>query len=372
MSAPAWSASLVDARDDVGVFRGHSVLATVGTLALALCYGSNLPISLSVELQTWILAAFFIAIGLPHAALDHISAYPSFQGWFSEKGWLPAFLTFYLSLTAVTGYFWMVQPFWSLLAYLGLAVLHFGSGDLEHGKTGAMGASFATEILARGLVPISATLKYWPTQVADLFHLVSGLPAATFVPFISAFSRIPSIPIVALACFGVLFTRAMRRKAAADAPEAVPASLVYNVCRVAEPATLFLLFRRLPPLLSFTTYWIFWHSVRHVLHVSSALSDAGPLDALRQFYRLAVPFTAAPLVLFACLYVGLINRVGSAVALLRMMFVGMSCVLLPHVIVSAWAHRSGPASAASSSSSSSSAPAAPAPSTSRSKLASRP
>jgi Brp/Blh family beta-carotene 15,15'-monooxygenase len=102
-----------------------------------------------------------------------------------------------------------------------------------------------------------------------------------------------------------------------------------------EIIALSLLFALVPPILSFTIYFCFWHSVRHVLRLSSTLD---PFDVRRGalgFARHALPLTGVTLAAMAVAWVWLAVPEAALPTTTRVVFQALGALTFPHMIVTA-------------------------------------
>ena len=103
-----------------------------------------------------------------------------------------------------------------------------------------------------------------------------------------------------------------------------------------EIAALLVLFYTTPPLVAFVVYFCFWHSIRHSIRLAARLKPSSAKAGLRAFIRHAWPMTLSATAIGTGAYALLKDR-ASAHAIVQVVFVGLSALTLPHVVLSWWA-----------------------------------
>jgi Brp/Blh family beta-carotene 15,15'-monooxygenase len=94
-----------------------------------------------------------------------------------------------------------------------------------------------------------------------------------------------------------------------------------------------------PPLIAFGLYFCLWHSAAHTIDLAGGLDAASPSRGFRRFAAAAALPTSAALVALAATGVWLAADANGIRAALQVIFIGLSCLTVPHVLLSAWATR---------------------------------
>ena len=251
-----------------------------------------------------ILATAVAVAGLPHGALDPLLARAA-GVWRSAWG-LALFLLGYLALAVGVVAVWAVQPGITLALFLLLSAWHFAGdwrGELEAPARAAAGAAVL-------LVPA----LFQREAVAGVFvHLV---PAAAAGGVAEAMHYLALPALLALMVLG--------------AP-----ALRHGRWLTAELTTIVLLAWLLSPLLYFTVYFCALHSPRHMLG----------MRPLRGVSRRALIATAAALtmaaVAFGALAYPLLSPVDWDTRLLRVVFIGLAALTVPHMLLVEFVARRG-------------------------------
>ncbi len=263
-------------------------------LALAsLTLGWTRP-DLNTQLQ-WVALLIFL-FGIPHGSLDHLLV--------SGKTNKILFLVAYASLSLTVVIVWFREPGWSLAAFLGLSVYHFGCDD-----TLLDGSERNGERLVRGLLPITFPCLFHVPQTKDLFALLSTVDWAAFLVTTLATSG-----VLALSLWCWLLRACWRQGRAGVALELLLLGFVLAV---------------LPPLMGFCVFFCGLHSARQLLLLAFSL-EVTPVRGLAKVLWWGGPITLLTgLVAWALLE---FHPGGDIEALTQVVFIGLAALSWPHVV----------------------------------------
>lgn len=239
---------------------------------------------------------------------------------------------------------WWLAPLVALGLFLLVAILHWGDGDLwfceaVNGRSAPRsGISLAAFILARGLLPVAFPL---------LVHADTALPVLDdLVVLFGREGALAITPAERALCLGavglvVLAAMALSLRDNADRPRRVA------MVDVGELLLLVVFFLITPPVFAVGTYFLMWHSPRHILRLMAsdptqrALLDAGrSARALVAFHREALLFTIVPLVGVAGIAIALAATGASGIAAVSL--AAIAALTYPHAVTVAWMdHRQG-------------------------------
>ena len=290
----------------------HAAVALLATGVAALLGLAWRPVPLGAQLL--ILSAGVALTGMPHGALDGRLG----RIWLLPKigrAWVVWFAAAYLLVTGVVLLAWLAFPVASLVGFLLVSAWHFGSGDARPHESPRR--LWAVESLVRGGFVLCLPAVFHAAQVAELFGWL-----------------VPST-----AGGGAVAAAGLASAAWALVPAAA-VLLVWHVARGQVLAAMELLllpavFAVLPPLLGFAVYFCVWHAPRHLLEWLDA-DDAAVLA------RAALPATAATLLAMAAAAWWLSagpSATAVPAAAVRVLFVGLSALTVPHMLLDATAPR---------------------------------
>lgn len=291
----------------------HAALI-VATIALVVHYESLVePHAISL------LVAGVLLIGVPHGALD---------GAFLPAAMIPLYVFGMLATCAL----WRLAPAIALLTFVATSVWHFGEGDVQPARHERATWRGVTEIVARGGMFLVAVYHH-PAACLAVFRILIGVGHAAFaLDFIlDVFVPLHFIALwIAAALVALRFHESRRGWAAAI-----------------ETVAVWTLFARVSPLVAFGVYFNGIHSVRHVLrvldfsvvrrqqqqHQGAALNDTMPLVWAAVFYTIPVLIAAAAIVGGSSIFRGEVLLSFVTHNVLRVIFIGLSALTTPHVVL---------------------------------------
>jgi Brp/Blh family beta-carotene 15,15'-monooxygenase len=273
--------------------------------AVALMVLLLVPNSLSLNAQLVMLAALVVVVGLPHGALDP---------WLAEQAGLAqtksrafGFNVLYLLAAAVIVMIWMWLPVLSLAVFLGISAWHFSSDwQCDMGLPPR---------LAAGVLLLLMPIGFHPDNVAMLFAHLSGPGGHTLA---QALALPPWLLMVGMLGLVVL---AMWQR---------------HWLTALEYLSLLLLAYVATPLVYFVLYFCALHSLRHL----AGLFRRAPAVDRPRMWRMTLTYTVATVGLTAILWL-LWSHLPLDTLILKLVFVGLAAVTVPHMILIAWARFKG-------------------------------
>jgi Brp/Blh family beta-carotene 15,15'-monooxygenase len=266
--------------------------------------------SSDLDLLPWFLG--LILLGLPHGACDHL------VGRALGDCRTGRFFVLYLAGCGVMGGLWLLDARLALVVFLVLTAGHWGSADAVVHSGRLTGGGLLVYSCVRGTLVVSAPFALWPREslavVRGTLELAGG--AVGDLP-----DPLPAATALLTAAVGVELVLAITGRSLAAGLETL---VLVGLFSVAEP------------LLAVGTYFVFWHSMRHVLRTERLLGgEAGWLRLILRYHRRALPLTSLSLVLFLLLTTFL--GPASLVELVFLSLVLLSLLTLPHaLLVALW------------------------------------
>lgn len=269
--------------------------------ALLLTYAPDL---ISPNLQLLGLAIMVMILGVPHGALDPWIAEQI--GIVSTRQQSILFTLGYLALTAIVVIVWHWAPLASLVIFLLISAFHF-SGDW------AKDLSWLPRLTA-GIILLLLPIGLQPDSVAAIFVHLSGDQAGTLADLLS----LP--PWLLAGAMAALIGWALWEKCWTVALEFV---------------ALFVLADASPPLVYFALYFCLLHSPRHLMGL---FRQAGQSQRPR-LIQMIVLYTLLTGILAGLLW-WLWQDLSVDSLVLRLIFIGLAAVTVPHMILIAAAKAS--------------------------------
>lgn len=289
----------------------ETVLFSAVALAVIIGIAVHLP-ALPVTAQVATLGILVAVLGIPHGALDPLIARRA-GIWVRPLGFA-LFNLGYIALIALVAGVWLLAPTASLVGFLLISGIHFGA-DWNAGRGIPLRA-----LTGIGLLTIPAFSHHG--EVAAVYATLAG-PGGTVIAAVQAW--LGPAALIALAVGAVLAVR----KRPADALEIALATALALIA---------------PPLVFFTVYFCALHSARHLRHGFAEERGMGRLAVGITAVYTIVPL-AASAVLFLLFTAGAPADASAPVTtdvILRLVFIGLAALTVPHMALVAYAERLTP------------------------------
>jgi len=87
------------------------------------------------------------------------------------------------------------------------------------------------------------------------------------------------------------------------------------------------------PLVAFTIYFCFLHSIRHIISISYELDPGNFLAGIRTFIKKSLPLTLVTAVLYLLAMFFLSNSYGLNDVVIKVIFIGLASLTFPHILL---------------------------------------
>ena len=250
-------------------------------------------------------------IGVPHGGLD--GAVARRAGWPSGTGPWIAFHLIYLLLAAGVAGLWWLYPLPSLIFFLLISALHFGSSDIHPVSAPSSKDAWLPLIAHSGLVVI-AIPAFQSSAVEPLFAVLIGADNSLWL-----LQQIQQLLLPWVACL-----------------------FAYGIYSIYQPrwrstqlnlVILIALAYLLPPLVSFALYFCLWHSRGHMQRIwRSIAADHRRRSAIEAITYSLLAYAAA------AIYFALQATNEVAPALIQLTFIGLAALTVPHMLLVDFTH----------------------------------
>ena len=255
--------------------------------------------------------AAILLIGVPHGGLD--GAVARRVGWPSGTGPWITFHLIYLLLAAGVAGLWWLYPLPSLIFFLLISALHFGSSDIRPISAPTSKEAWLPLIAHGGLVVIAIpALK--SSAVEPLFAVLIGTDNSLWL-----LQQIQQLLLPWVACL-----------------------FAYGIYSIYQPrwrstqlnlVILIALAYLLPPLVSFALYFCLWHSRGHMQRIwRSIAADHRRRSAIEAITYSLLAYAAA------AIYFALQATNEVAPALIQLTFIGLAALTVPHMLLVDFTH----------------------------------
>ena len=275
--------------------------------------------TLKYEINYWetgtsflnILCLFLIlTIGISHGALDHLKGYKLLDKYKITNNVI--FYLCYLLIGLAFIFLWLVFPSFTLLIFLIIAIYHFGKEDLIYSDK----PNFFKFFLL-GSPIILAPLSFNFEETLNIFKILY-IENQNFINALYFFEEknIFIILLILFLVFGLYFAGYENMKQ-------------FSL----EKAGIIILNFTCHPLIAFTIYFCFLHSIRHSFKLSSELNEKDFKKGFREFLNKALPLTLVTAILFIVCVIFLTNYYVLSEAIYKVIFIGLASLTFPHILL---------------------------------------
>ena len=254
--------------------------------------------------------AAIMLIGVPHGGMD--GAIARRAGWPAGMlSWI-LFHLVYLLLAVSVAILWWLYPLPSLIFFLTVSALHFGSSDIRHISAPSSRDTWLP-LLAHGGLVVIAIPGFQGSAVEPLFAVLVGEDNSLWL-----LQQIDSLLLpwaVLLFAYGIYSIYQPRWR-----------WTLFNLALLTALAYL------LPPLVSFALYFCLWHSRRHMQQTWRAIApEQRRRSAIETLVYSLLAFVAAGLFFVVQTQNG--SASGITPTLLQLTFVGLAALTVPHMLL---------------------------------------
>ena len=259
------------------------------------------------ELSTLNIISFFLIffIGLPHGSFD--GAVASLVGYKSKRDFIK-FLIYYLLLFFFVIFFWLKFPIVSLITFLAITILHFGLCDWSFYKI--KNYKLATT-LTYGMTVIFGIIYFNEEESFKIFEYLTNKNIYYVKDYIFIFYILTIFSIIYF-IFLSIFEKKLRKG-------------------IIELSFLLLIFYIFDPLLSFTIYFCFFHTFKHLKQLIENIYEYLPNKKFVLFSTLSFTLISWLGGILIVLY--LAQNFSYYESIIKVIFIGLAALTLPHMLL---------------------------------------
>ena len=271
----------------------------------------------SLNISSILCLLLILIIGVSHGSLDHIKG-KKLLSLFNIK-LIYLFYIIYILISAAVVITWILLPSITLIIFLIIASYHFGKEDTQFLINNR---SYFTQFLYffKGFLIILAPLYFNFQETIAIFKLllINNEMFYSSLNFIEA-NKIIQIGIISSSLSSIfLFLKNFEIK---------------KFVIFLDYFSILILNYYLSPLLAFTVYFCFLHSIRHSISLAIELDPNSVINGFRLFVKKAIPLTILTAVFsFIALYL-LNNSYNLDDAILKIIFIGLASLTFPHILL---------------------------------------
>ena len=268
-------------------------------------------------ISPFICLLLILTIGVSHGSLDHIKGKKLLKVLNLEKVYI--FYLTYIFLAGLVMYIWVLIPTISLIIFLIVATYHFGKEDTQFLVNEI---NFFNQILFlfKGMLVVLAPIFFHFDETVGIFKLL----LIDNENFYSSLSFIEKNNIIII---GIILSTISNIFLFLKNFEMKKFSIFLDYFSV------IILNYYLSPLLAFTIYFCFLHSIRHSISLIHELDKEDFKNGCKSFMKKAIPLTFITAVFsFISLYL-LNNNYTFESSILKIIFIGLASLTFPHILL---------------------------------------
>ena len=251
-----------------------------------------------------------LSLGISHGALDHIKGRKLVK-ILNYKSTI-SFYILYIFIGLSIIFLWLLFPKILLLVFLIVASFHFGKEDSEFID---YKANHYLIYFFKGSLAITAPLLFHKSETLEIFKILSfDISQSVFITdeFLYLF--------VIISLFSNIFISSNK-------------TLEIKSILIMDFISILLLNYFLSPILAFTIYFCFLHSIRHSFKLSNELNKNNFIKGFKKFIIKAMPLTILTAILFLISLLFLKNYYFLDSAISKVIFIGLASLTFPHILL---------------------------------------
>ncbi len=258
-----------------------------------------------------------LTIGISHGSLDH-SKGKKLLNILNISNMFYFYLLYFL-IGVLVIIFWLLFPSATLILFLIIASYHFGKEDTDFLKDSNTKLNQLFYFL-KGILIIVAPLNFHFEETVNIFKLlfIDGEKFYVFLAYVENLKIVTIIFILSLISSMYLFFKNFK---------------FVNFSIFLDFFSILILNYYLTPLLAFTFYFCFLHSIRHSISLIFELDRNNFKNGFFMFLKKALPLTLITAILFISSLFILKNYYVLDNAILKVIFIGLASLTFPHILL---------------------------------------
>jgi len=249
-----------------------------------------------------------VTIGVSHGALDNLKGKKLLKKYRIKN--ISFFYLIYSLISIFIIMFWIFIPSITLFSFLIIASYHFGKEDnvkfYSFEKLPNIKFKFIF-LFFKGSLVISAPLWLHPEETLQIFKILNFSLIHINENLILFF--------IIISLVSNFFINQYWGHALLDSFSILFLNLIFS------------------PLIAFTFYFCFLHSIRHVFSLVSEMNNKNFEKGLYKFLRKMMPLTTITAGIFLISFFLLINYFSVESSILKVIFIGLASLTFPHILL---------------------------------------
>ena len=271
----------------------------------------------NLNISTILCLLLILIIGVSHGSLDHVKGKKLLDLLNIKSTYI--FYAIYVLISVAIIVTWMLLPSMTLILFLTIASYHFGKEDTQFLINDE---TYLTQLLYffKGFLIILAPLYFHFQETIAIFKLllIDNEVFYSSLNFIET-NKVIQIGIISSTLSSIfLFLKNFEIK---------------KFVIFLDYFSILILNYYLSPLVAFTIYFCFLHSIRHSISLAIELDPNSVIDGFKLFVKKALPLTILTGIFsFIALYLlSYSNNLDNAI--LKIIFIGLASLTFPHILL---------------------------------------
>ena len=271
----------------------------------------------TLSISPFICLLLILSIGISHGSLDNVKGRKLFQIFEIKKFYI--FYLAYILIAIIVIILWILIPYVSLIIFLMVASYHFGKEDTQFL---IVENSYYNQFLflLKGSLIVFAPMYFHFEETISIFKLlfIENENFYNFLDLIESKKILLYCIILSTLANILLFTKNFELK---------------KFTIFLDYFSIIIINYYFSPLVAFTIYFCFLHSVRHSISLMSELDRDDLGNGFKIFVKKALPLTIITAIFWAIGLYLLNNTYNLESSILKIIFIGLASLTFPHILL---------------------------------------
>ena len=271
----------------------------------------------TLTISPFICLLLILSIGISHGSLDNLKGRKLFQIFKVKKFYI--FYLAYILIAIIVIILWILIPYVSLIIFLMVASYHFGKEDTQFL---IVENSYYNQFLflLKGSLIVFAPMYFHFDETISIFRLlfIENENFYNFLDLIESKKILLYCIILSTLANILLFTKNFELK---------------KFTIFLDYFSIIIINYYFSPLVAFTIYFCFLHSVRHSISLMSELDRDDLGNGFKIFVKKALPLTIITAIFCAIGLYLLNNTYNLESSILKIIFIGLASLTFPHILL---------------------------------------
>ena len=271
----------------------------------------------TLTISPFICLLLILSIGISHGSLDNVKGRKLFQIFKVKKFYI--FYLAYILIALIVIILWILIPYVSLIIFLMVASYHFGKEDTQFL---IVENSYYNQFLflLKGSLIVFAPMYFHFDETISIFKLlfIENENFYNFLDLIESKKILLYCIILSTLANILLFTKNFELK---------------KFTIFLDYFSIIIINYYFSPLVAFTIYFCFLHSVRHSISLMSELDRDDLGNGFKIFVKKALPLTIITAIFCAIGLYLLNNTYNLESSILKIIFIGLASLTFPHILL---------------------------------------